>query len=547
MMNDLKYEILSGINEINQCILEADINVATALMSYINKIEDIREFSESYELPLMHIESMIFMESKNRERDKTPRNDIAKWMEKKGYWYTGDNPKKKKECNRMYHFLQQHKFDPKTETYESDIDDGKGGKKRIPLKIDNNDKLSAYMTSKYSKSDTDSNYTVTDKSITLGRNNVTGKQHVSQLVLKHEEGHYNDWEKHDPRFPGSRYGELQVRFELLYKHDRKGIKKFIDEYGEDGAKVVIAYAHINKNIKELKWIWEHDKNVEELMADLYGAQHAKFRTKGAGKNNKQMIRNANVNDIKKSFKRLGYQTTVLLEGAKKLRHSYDEMCNVYKRNIKYWNSKLNILKKIESLDYRTKNALESCLERYTGSDTLLRSTRSIINTINRLRDLKFDDGSEEAKFKDKLDKADALSGFFDKYGIKSKRDLLIHDYVYSKEQFEHISESKQLNIPYPEMVRLNEIFDKYKMDPEESSKEDIDKVQKIVNKYIIPKINDKLKESRDKLETVEKYLRDTNECIDYSMQMRRDFVMKFVKEYFEELNNEYLFTEWSDE
>ena len=129
-INDLK-------SIIDTTVMESSITVCDTIIGLINKRETIQEYSYNEDFNDIIMESMmIFMESKNRERDKTPRNEIAKWMESKGYWYTGDNPKKKKECNRMYHFLQQYKFDPKTETYESDIDDGKGGKKRIKLKID---------------------------------------------------------------------------------------------------------------------------------------------------------------------------------------------------------------------------------------------------------------------------------------------------------------------------------------------------------------------------------------------------------------------------
>ena len=102
-------------DEINSVIMESSLSVLDAMMSLIDKNNTINEYSENSSFSDIFLESMmIFMESKNRERDKTPRDEIAKWMESNGYWYTGDNPKKKKECNRMYHFLQQHKFEPKT-------------------------------------------------------------------------------------------------------------------------------------------------------------------------------------------------------------------------------------------------------------------------------------------------------------------------------------------------------------------------------------------------------------------------------------------------
>ena len=124
------------INDINTTNMESSLSVMDSIIDMINKNETINEYAENDYISDIFMESMmIFMESKNRVRDKTPRNDIAKWMEKKGYWYIGDNPKKKKECMRMYHLLQQHDFNPKDETYKSSPDE-KGNTKRIKLNID---------------------------------------------------------------------------------------------------------------------------------------------------------------------------------------------------------------------------------------------------------------------------------------------------------------------------------------------------------------------------------------------------------------------------
>ena len=123
--------IHESIDFVKSITMESSLSVMDTMIDLIDKNDLITEYAENDIMNDIIMESMmIFMESKDRERDKTPRNEISKWMEKKGYWYTGDNPKKKKECMRMYHFRQQHKFDPKDETYESDKKLKNGSNKR---------------------------------------------------------------------------------------------------------------------------------------------------------------------------------------------------------------------------------------------------------------------------------------------------------------------------------------------------------------------------------------------------------------------------------
>ena len=119
---------------INEVVQEATMTTCDAILNYIDKCETYNECETTKDFDEYVQESMMcFMEAVSKDKD-----EITKWMVKKGYWYDGDNPKKKKECNRMYQFLKQHDFRPSDETYKTNIDDGKNGKKRIKLTIDPN-------------------------------------------------------------------------------------------------------------------------------------------------------------------------------------------------------------------------------------------------------------------------------------------------------------------------------------------------------------------------------------------------------------------------
>jgi hypothetical protein len=234
-------DLLNLIKSIQTTSMEASINVCDAIVCLINKNELIKEYDDESIFDDIIMESMmIFMESKNRERDKTPRNEISQWMEKRGYWYTGNNPKKKKECNRMYHFLQQHKFGTKTETYESDIKLKDGSNKRIKLNIDKNTmfeqnntdrKNIKTMLKRFGKTNSNGKryidfseisfidylefdstiqklemldiinkgdnafYSSDSDDITIGSKILKDRQVHSQFSLKHEEGHADDSNK----------------------------------------------------------------------------------------------------------------------------------------------------------------------------------------------------------------------------------------------------------------------------------------------------------------------------------------------------------------
>jgi len=286
-------DVLNSIINIDTVVQEADVNVLDALMNVIDKNDMIQEWSDSEDFSELFMESMMwFTEAVSKDKD-----EITKWMAKKGYWYNGDNPKKKKECNRMYQFLKQHDFRPSDETYKSDITDGNGGKKRVKLNIDPNritKEDSEFLNAVRNKDDKELTreeqtrrnvledrksldaqvragknafYSHKDDSITMGSKALKGKQRMSQFTLKHEEGHAES----DSRGSANEHlPEDHPANQALAEHKAAG-----------------------------KYVNSHDDSTEELMADLYAAIHGSIRTKNWGKN--KTARSISAADIQKHF------------------------------------------------------------------------------------------------------------------------------------------------------------------------------------------------------------------------------------------------------
>lgn len=262
---------------INEVVQEASIATCDAILDYIHKCETYNDFETSKDFDEYVQESMMyFMEAVSKDKD-----EITKWMVKKGYWYDGDNPKKKKECNRMYQFLKQHDFRPSDETYKTNIDDGKNGKKRIKLTIDPNtltkedkeilkkgheegeatvwlfDKVKQLQDHENSiKAGDNASFRPRSKQIEMGSKTLKGKQYKSQQQLKHEEGHA------DSLFKGN--NDNYKNKDLPSDHPANIALK---EHKESG-----------------KFVNSHDDSTEELMADLYSAMNSQIRTKSWGKN-----------------------------------------------------------------------------------------------------------------------------------------------------------------------------------------------------------------------------------------------------------------------
>lgn len=302
------------IDKINEVIMESQIKTCDSIIDLIDKLETIMEHDTDSATCDVVTESMsLFMEYVSKDKD-----EITKWMAKNGHWYEGDNPKKKKECMRMYHFLQQHDFHPSDGTYRSDIDDGKGGKKRIKLNIDKDPRLNLdkddakFLKSIKSKKDDELSesdkqrrgelsekmsldnvvlqgknayYDPYSKSINMGSKELKGKQVGSQNTLKHEEGHADS----DLR----RTGPFNLPANMRLPNDHP------------------ANIALRKHKASGKYVNSHDDSTEELMADLYAAMNGSIRTKNWGKN--KTTRKFTKNDIRRSFNKLLKDTSEVLK------------------------------------------------------------------------------------------------------------------------------------------------------------------------------------------------------------------------------------------
>lgn len=270
------------INSIDESINESSYYVCESIMDMINKYEYANDHNINGTVSSIILETMlVFMESKNRERDATPRNEISKWMEEKKYWYTGNNPKKIKERNRMYHFLQQHKFDPKDETYETSETDANGNPIRLKLHIDpisdlDENGYSVLDDQEQADSIRRGNGSVYggDDAVYTGSKILKGKQPLSQFVTKHEEGHDDD---------------NRARRDESHKKDKVELNNEFEDFKQK---------HIDAAGKSLE-LNEHDNDINEVYADRYAINHAGIRTKNWGTNKE--TRKLNNKDIQKIF------------------------------------------------------------------------------------------------------------------------------------------------------------------------------------------------------------------------------------------------------
>ena len=296
------------IDDIVNASMESSINVCDAIIGMIDKNEVIREYDETSCVNDIIMESMMMIMEASADVKKT--KDIKKWMESKGYLYKGDNPKKKKESNRLLHFLQMNDFDPKTSTYLSDIKDKNGNKVRLPLHFDGEGGMVKLTPAeeKRKKELIDTYGSLTDWDIDLSdkmNRTVIGKtmaasslqqgvqsffapnrgkseiylspqltkrkQQLSQGILKHEEGHASDYM--------TKQGKTSSSPEEI-KKIKKDTGKEMAEYRKSGI-----------------YVNEHDKDAKERYADAYAAKHSVKRTKN-GK------RSFNERDLEKHHKML---------------------------------------------------------------------------------------------------------------------------------------------------------------------------------------------------------------------------------------------------
>lgn len=475
------------IKNIEVVTTESSLSVCDKIIDMINKSDLIYEYSENNDFIMESM--MIFMESKNRQRDKTPRNDISKWMKEKGYWYEGDNPKKKKECMRMYHFLQQHKFDPYSHTYESDIDDGKGGKKRLLLDIDNPDSSNKILNKMVRRGE-NAYYQSTNGAIYMGSKELKRKQYEPQLTLKHEEGHA--------------YSNLEGSKETGWFNDFKNYNLPEDDK---------ANQHLKEAKENGKTINKHDDSTEELYADLYGAKNAKFRTKKPGK-----TRKANINDIERFFKNMSNG----LRG-------WDESLETESNRLKDELRKINNIIKQQQFSTETASiymayfVFESS-HHYTdlhhASRTLKQLEKEFIDEkelLNELAEGSPDIADQKKRLNDIAKQINELnSSVFKLIETTKIKDDVPYIPPGESEKFEEATRSKRKST-LPENVEfLKGLFKKYE-------------------KHIV-KLQTKL---REELKQTTDIKRKTKYVWDQSTKVRFDFVKKYINEYFESLYYDY--------
>ena len=501
-------------DEINSVIMESSLSVLDAMMSIIDKNDMINEYSGNEEFSDVFLESMmIFMESKNRERDKTPRNEIAKWMEKYGYWYTGDNPKKKKECNRMYHFLQQHKFDPKTETYESDIDDGKGGKKRIKLNIDyDGNEMEPNRSIHNPELKDNAWYSTYTKGISIGSPTLKGKQQDSQFTLKHEEGHANHHDK-------------QRSEDQTIEKVKKAARHFIDD-----------------TKRSRQFVNSHDDNPEELYADLYGAKHSKIRTKGADENHGQTVRNFNKKDVEKAFNKIAHsitESTACLSHTKKF---YDNLINDLEALRR---SKIAEYSEFRKFDIGAPSAMNKFRGIFKSDDA-----SKFISYIDDLDELIDDIKSNKYKISKAKEELDQIKT--DENDISSKQKEidkliqlqaeLIDELQLTRKRLNRFKKRTGFDISPSTVLNIERIISKYRdIKMKDIPEQDKKLVQDFLDNTLVPKLNKRLENIETEITSVKKLKETVGKGMEHSTKMRFDFVKQFVKEYFEELYDEYIY------
>ena len=578
--------VLDSIMNIDAVAQEADMNVVYSLMDVIDKNELIQEYSEDEAFPEIFIESMMwYMESKNRERDKTPRNEIAQWMEKNGYWYTGDNPKKKKECNRMYHFLQQHEFDPKDETLKTDIKTGDSENKRIKFKIDNamsitdsDKKFMREIANKYGKKNDNGNvyvdpfeipyedpnreramklidkyeanstitqtknaaYDIMDDKIIVSSKTLKEKQPESQFTYKHEEGHgdvHNTDESNKKKIK---------EMEKIYDDARKYNKKFIKQ----GAEVNI-----------------HDLDPEENVADAYAVMNARKRTKNWGKNKE--TKPLNSRDVLYIFRNMSNSLKSLDNSVNseitKIDNKIKELHGLVgrdwkKEDINYFNASsiehiIDWNKQIE----RKINAVNKIipeLEKSTSEEVFMKYMNKGDEIRNKCEEMKKSqnvNNDELKKLEDEYENIRTITSAamsqlgkdnvdFEKYLNKEKSEIS----KYKNDIIERAGRretTKLKDVKHGSTIPGFSVTKELLIKIDNEAKSDVKKALKIVKSHYVPSIKRWIKSFEKIKQNLINIKNAHNDMDDISTQLRYEIASKYVKEYFEELSKDYYFTD----
>lgn len=563
-MNDL-------IKGINAAVFQSELCVMEAIINMIDKETLITGYDNECACADIIMESMIiFMESKNRVRDRTPRNEISKWMEKENLWYTGSNPNKKKLSNRIYHFLQQHDFNPSDGTYKSDIKLKDGSYKRIKLNIEINGKIpltqrekdiierwKEYYVTKNKNGNlsfdwhairkADPNEEETDlmdklqsvarihggdnafyndenDEIYLSSDTLKDKQSISQITLKHEEGHAYDMKDNDKSAM-----ELQEINEI--KNDSLKYKK-------DAAKI-----GMRSN--------DHDIKDTESYADAYSVKHAKIRTKD------NSVRNVSNKELLKHFQR-----TDRLLASKELSSGIDDCIDDVTKVMGTCNTLLEdkglMLKYLVDLTNRVQNigmSVEKINNKQKEIDTELALLDKTDDELKKLRDdtRKHIDLLGNGQWcKDVVNelnnKLDIIEDFLDGFkpdNVEKHKESLNKSLQKTKDQEKQFLKKLQ-NRPFFGKAGFEKAVSSGILTLTISNK-DIDeivskaKTREEADSMILNKMKPMIKRLRDKLNITKKQLEEIKKMDvkikDTSTRVRYEFAKQFIKEYFDELSD----------
>lgn len=517
--------MMIDLEELRHHIDECCGNINESFLNIIDKNEMIQEnCDKNSDLPEIFAEQLyMFCEYVSPDKD-----EITKWMDKKGYFYKGDKANKKKETMRMYQFLKQHKFDPKDETYESDIKETDGGYKRIKLNIDPSpDGIVSPALASAVKKGENSFYNPENNSINIGSVKLKNKQYVSQRILKHEEGHAASFDGTD------------------YKNKHLPEDHPINKAVKD---------HKSKN----KFANDHDCSSEELMADLYSVINTRLRTKHWGNN--KTIRKISKSELISSYfhKTNGFDKYIeKVLSVKQKQLSYND--NGFVSGLYYIFDNLDMfgMTDVKEIIYNYINNLKMIFEHIDISKYKI-STNVCVNT-SILKDAQKDLTLLKNRISDHKKYLDEIKSVFIKYKISNLNDAskYYNDEIKSlykfyidenktvgeliqliDDQIKYLSkrESIDVNVIKQELNKLynnrnalrinkaiNECFDSYKKH-KKVPKQNIVKLVGEIKAYM----NDFRKDALNK-DVLYKKLRETNE-------LRISVSSMAIKEYFEELS-----------
>lgn len=559
---------MNVFDQINDVIMESSMAVYDAMLDIIDKRETINNNDPSNEFDNIITESFqIFVEYVSKDKD-----EITKWMDKKGYFYTGDNPKKKKECLRMYNFLKQHDFRPSDETYKTNIDDGKGGKRRLKLtfEADKNETglegtvfsdknrlrptgtktpeqrmweeiIKRGENASYSASIDKRTGKAINEEILIPSKTLKQKQYRSGFTIKHEEGHAAN------RYHNNRH---------LSDADRPDLRKAIDDYKATGKKVN-----------------SHDDSVEEMSADEYAAKHTKIRNKNAGKKGASNTRKIKASEIEKHFNKT---SVYLTDDAKRKITSAKSII----KQLKYFENLKSITNKkdtrsllimfnidrggVGETDSDIKNIAKDYLPSLLNGENIPKIGNEWIKKCED--DIKYYEDSLKSEFDrykqekseimydheyDELEKKSRLAEITEDMTdtIRHYKKMIKRSKEYIKEEQEELKEFNRLMNDNEMKKRLSVIEHIYNKE-KDLSKDDLNEVNRLFNEikatgYIkewIKKLEEKIKNEQAFINDF-KFLKSTATKADSSDQMRIELAKRIIKEYFEDYLNDYIYND----